>query len=174
MLEVNEGMVRDKDMGLKRSYSSLTVKEDAAGEVIKFQTTRFGELSVSKDKIITFPSGILGFPDIRRFIILDYEADVPFKWLQSLGEPSLAFLIVEPNIIKPDFSLRLREAEIADLEDGTEEDIAVFVILTVPDGNPTGMTANLRGPIVINSATMKGKQIILQDDRYAVRHPVLS
>lgn len=145
-----------------------------ANGVVKFNTTRFGELSVAEDRVINFPGGILGFPDGKRFIILDYEGEVPFKWLQSVDDPALAFLVVAPNLIKPDYSLCLKRGETADLGECNDEDLAILTILTVPEDNPGGMTANLRGPLVINSLTMRGKQMVLQDDRYAVRHPVFS
>ncbi len=146
----------------------------SAGGVVKFNSTRFGELAVEEDKIIIFPNGILGFPDVKRFIVLDYEGEVPFKWLQSVDDPALAFLITDPHTIKPDYQLSLKVNEIADLGNGDENDMAVLVILTIPEGKPEGMTANFRGPLVVNSKTMKGKQIVLQDDRYFIKHPVFS
>lgn len=170
MLEVSREISKMGCIGRLELTNAVTYAEG----VVKSNSTRFGELSISEEKIINFPNGILGFPDYRRFTILDYEGDVPFKWLQSIDDPALAFLVVSPDLIKPDYALTMKGSDIADLGEYEDEDIAVFVILTIPDVDPTGMTANLRGPIVINSATMKGKQIILQDDRYAVKHPVLS
>lgn len=140
--------------------------------VVKFSSTRFGDLAVTEDKIITFPTGVLGFPDAKRFIVLDYESDVPFKWLQSVDDPALAFLITDPHTIKTDYQLSLKVADLADLGEGKDSDMAVLVILTIPEGKPEGMTANFRGPLVVNSSTMRGKQIVLQDDRYSIKHPV--
>lgn len=142
--------------------------------VVRFKATRFGELIVAEDKIITFPNGVLGFPDAKRFIILDYEGDIPFKWFQAVDDPALAFLITDPHTIKPDYQLSLKVADLADLGEGDDSDMAVLVILTVPEGNPKGMTANLRGPLVANSKSMRGKQIVLQDERYSIKHPVFS
>lgn len=146
----------------------------SSGWVVKFKSTRFGELAVEEDKIIIFPNGILGFPDVKRFIVLDYEGEVPFKWLQSVDDPTLAFLIADPHTVKPDYQLSLKVADLADLGDGYDSDMAVLTILTIPHGDPKGMTANLRGPLVVNSRTMKGKQIVLQDDQYLIKHPIFS
>jgi flagellar assembly factor FliW len=140
--------------------------------VVKFISNRFGELSVAEERVITFPGGILGFPDAKRYVILDYEGDVPFKWLQSVDDPALAFLVAVPTVVKPDYSLCLKKADLTDLGECNDEDMAILAILTVPEGNPKGMTANLRGPLVINAATMKGKQVVLQDDNYPIRYPI--
>lgn len=160
--------------GMGRMGRASQIEASVIDGVVKFSSTRFGELSVAEDKIIAFPNGVLGIPDAKKFIILDYEGEVPFKWLQSVDDPALAFLVAIPTLIKPDYLVCLNKAEIADIGECKDEDIVIFTILTVPEGNPKGVTANLRGPIVINSATMRGKQIILQDERYAVRHPVFS
>lgn len=169
MLEVAREIKSHGRVGCSRQSETSIVDG-----VAKFNTTKFGELTVTEDRIINFPNGILGFPDARRFIILDYEGEVPFKWLQSVDDPALAFLVAVPNLIKPDYSLCLKKSETSDIGEFKDEDLAILAILTIPDGNPNDMTANLRGPLVINSLTMKGKQIVLQDERYAVRHPVFS
>lgn len=141
---------------------------------IHFNSTRFGELSVAEEKIIRFSSGILGFPEAKRFIILDYEKDVPFKWLQSVDDPALAFMVVEPVYIKPDFVLQLQAGDVMDLGSGDEQDFVVMVILTIPKGSPKDMTANLRGPLVFNSITMKGKQTVVQNESYPLKYKVFS
>lgn len=176
MLEVSRESSNEMVCFTSRERKSIPIRQAAmeAERVIKFDSTRFGELSVAEGRVITFPNGILGFPEAKRFIILDYEGDVPFKWLQSVDDPALAFLVTVPNLIKPDYSFCIKEAEISDIGECAEEDVAILAILTIPEGNPKVMTVNLRGPLVINAATMKGKQVILQDESYQIKHPVFS
>jgi len=146
-----------------------------AGGVIGFKTTRFGELEVAEDRLISFPLGLLGFPAVRSFVLLDYENDeVPFKWLQSTDDPDVAFLVMDPRFIKPDYSLSLKRSVVAEIGEFKEEDIAILVILTIPEGNPKNMSANLRGPLVVNSINMMGKQVVLEDAGYPIKYPVFN
>ena len=63
--------------------------------MISFDTSRFGRLEVGKDKIIDFPTGLIGFPDIKRFILMDYK-DTSLKWLQAVDDPDVAFIVTPP------------------------------------------------------------------------------
>lgn len=70
---------------------------------MKCQSTRFGTFEVSDDTLLVFPSGILGFPDWTKYVLLDHDTDAPFKWLQCVEEPQLAFVILDPALFKPDY-----------------------------------------------------------------------
>ena len=140
--------------------------------VIKFDSTRFGNLEITEDRVINFPGGVLGFPDARRFVMIDHEGDIPFKWLQSVDAPELAFITINPLLIKEDYKLSINKSDIADIGRYEAESLAFLVILTIPNDNPKGTTANLRGPLVINSDTKTAKQIVLQDDTYPIKYPL--
>lgn len=174
MLEVAQIDDRDRKAGTGRISLHEESSGNAAKGFVKFNSTRFGGLVVEEKKIISFPNGILGLPDAKRFMMLDYEGDVPFKWLQCVDEPALAFLVVEPDFIKPDYKITLRMSDIAEIGEAEDKDVVIMAILTIPEGNPKGMTANLRGPLVINSLTLRGKQVVLEDDRYLIRYPLFS
>ncbi len=158
------------DLGKPETTPSEVIAGEAA--VIRFKTTRFGEREVHEDKLINFQYGMLGFPKSKRFVIIDYEQDVPFKWLQSVDEPAVAFVVMDPRLLGTEYLLSLKKGDIADLGEGSEEEMVVLVILTIPEGNPQGMTANLRGPVLVNSATRLGKQLVLENSSYPVRQPV--
>lgn len=168
------------ESNLKQTYQSETVRgsiqidENTSDTkaVIKFDSTRFGNLEITKDRIVNFSGGVLGFPNARRFVMIDHEGDIPFKWLQSVDEPELAFITINPLLIKGDYMLSISKNDISDLGKCEVENLVFLVILTIPNGNPKGTTANLRGPLVINSDTMKAKQIVLQDDAYPIRYPL--
>jgi len=138
---------------------------------MKICTTRFGDMDCPEDRVLKIPSGIIGFPASTRYIILDHDRDVPFKWLQSLDQPELAFVIIDPACFKPDYRVTIAWDEIGELGQVDETALLMFVILTIPLDTPEHMTANLRGPVVVNAQTRVAKQLILRDD-YPTRAPV--
>lgn len=133
------------------------------------QTGRFGAITVSETEIISIPSGILGFPEISRFCLVDPGDDTLILWLQSLDKPELAFPVLEPKIFKPDYTARLSAAELRDLKLSNINQSAVFSILTIPS-DVAQMTANLKAPLVINLKDQIGRQVVLQENEYSVRH----
>ena len=138
---------------------------------MKITTTRFGEIEVDESKVIDMPFGIPGFDEYRRFFIFGDE-DQPIKWFQSLDKPEIALPIASPFLFVTDYEVELSDGDVEILKVENPEDIAVFVVLVIPSGNPMGMTANLKAPIVINAKEKLGRQIILMDDRYPVRFRV--
>jgi flagellar assembly factor FliW len=123
--------------------------------------------------VLTFPSGILGFPDCRRYVILDHDTDAPFKWLQSLDEPGLAFVILDPAYFHPEYDVQVPHEALLEVESKDNEELIVSVLLTIPSNDPTGITANLRGPLLMNPRTKLCKQLILSDS-YPTRFPLFS
>jgi flagellar assembly factor FliW len=139
---------------------------------MRIQSTRFGDIECPDHKILKIPSGIIGFPASTRYLVLDHDRDVPFKWLQSLDQEELAFVIVDPVWFKPDYQVTIALDEIMELGRVEERDLILFVMLTIPSDDPGRMTANLRGPVVVNAGTRMAKQLILRDE-FPTRAPVL-
>jgi len=139
---------------------------------MKFKTLRFGEIEVDEDKVITFPDGLLGFPHCKRYAIIENEEIEPLKWLQSLDESWLAFVIVDPFILMREYEFEV-PAEVAEnLGMDGPEDAIVYVILTIGE-DIRETTANLQAPLIISRKTRLGKQLILTNGSYPVRYPVL-
>ncbi|MBF0442938.1 MAG: flagellar assembly protein FliW [Oligoflexales bacterium] len=136
------------------------------------KTTRFGDIEVNEKDIILLPAGIIGFPELKKYILLDHDKDSPFKWLQSLEDGAIAFVLINPLLFKPDYAVEVSESEISDLELENEEDAVVSVIITMPN-NPKNMTANLKAPLIFNLKNRKGKQIILSSSEYTTRHNII-
>ncbi len=136
--------------------------------MISFDTTRFGRLEVAKDKIINFPNGLIGFPEVKRFILMDYK-DTSLKWLQSVDEPDVAFIVTHPLDLFPDFSLKIESYTKSLLEIDNEENMVTFAILRVDGEN---VTANLQGPLLINSMNKKGMQVVNDDTRFSCKTPL--
>ena len=140
--------------------------------MVKIKTTRFDEIEVSDEEIIELPAGLIGFPELKRYVLLDHDTDSPFKWLQSLDDGAIAFVLINPLLFKPDYTVEVSETEVADLQLDKEEDAVISVIITMPS-NPQNMTANLKAPLVFNLKNRKGRQVILNNSAYTTRHNIM-
>ena len=143
--------------------------------IMKLNTTRFGDIEIDENKIIKFPYGILGFPEVKSYIVLDHmnNPDIPFKWLQAADDPALAFVITDPLLFCPDYNPDIDEQDIRELHITCAEDRGLIVIVTIPHEEPEKMTANLQGPVMVNLKTREAKQIVLVKDEYTIRCPLL-
>lgn len=133
------------------------------------QTARFGEVVVDEDRTIHFVEPVLGFPNSKRYVILDHSEDSPFKWLQSADEPDLAFVVTNPQFFKIPYEFELSDEQAAELALTQAEDALVLTIVNIPQGDPAKMTANLLGPIIINQAQRKAKQVVLNDSAFSTK-----
>ena len=121
--------------------------------------------------IITFKDGIPGLEEYTKYQIeISEDKDNPFHKLQSLEEPLISFIIINPFKIKPDYDFKLTDSTVEKLEIDNPKDIVVYTILTIPDDNYKNMTVNLLGPIIINTKNNLAKQIVLTDTDYEVKH----
>jgi flagellar assembly factor FliW len=136
-------------------------------------TVNFGNLEVPDEKIITFKEGLPGFPQIHRFVVLEMEALKPFQYLQALDDPPIALFIINPFMVDPTYEFRLTETDMDDVNSKNSAELAVYAVATIPD-DPNAATLNLMAPIVINDRDRCGKQIILHESKYSVKHPLLT
>jgi len=143
------------------------------GGAVIIATTRFGKVQIAQDDIINFSEGILGFNDLRRFVILDDHNDEIFAWLQSCEMPDVAFPVLEPEIFAENYVpvLTKMDGETLKLEAGQRP--RAIAIITIPD-DPTQMTANLKAPILINLKLKMARQCVLQDNSLQIREPIFT
>jgi len=146
---------------------------------MQIQTSRFGALDVDERKVLTFPEGLPGFEGCRQFALIPHHSaggdkSSPFVWLQSVEDESLAFLAMEPHQAFPDYAPRVPRAEMEDLALVDEKSRPrLYSLLTVPQGDPQGITANLMAPVVVNTTARLAKQVVLNTDQYGLRHRLL-
>ncbi|HET9960557.1 MAG TPA: flagellar assembly protein FliW, partial [Polyangiaceae bacterium] len=129
---------------------------------------RFGALEVGEDQLVDFPEGVVGFPQERRFFLVPHNSTGFLAWLHSATTPGLALPVVSAHAFGsryPDVDL-VQAAAAAGLGDDIEQ-LAVMVVLCAPPGQPA--TVNLLAPIVINVATNRGAQVILEGSRFTTR-----
>ena len=137
------------------------------------ETTHFGEIEIIEENILDFEEGILGFEDIHKFGIINSEdPESPFSWIQAIEKPELAFALVDPFAIKKDYDFELRDENASVLEIEDPADIAVFAIVVIPEDTKK-ISMNLKAPIIVNTNNKKAAQIILNSDKYTVRHFIL-
>ena len=136
-------------------------------------TSRFGVISITNDDIINFPEGLLGFNELRSFVLLDDPSDEIFAWLQSCQEPGIAFPLLEPELFTSEYRVTLTKHDLEVLGLKTNEGTRVFTIITIPN-DPTMMTANLKAPLVINVKNRVARQCVLQDNSLQIREPIFT
>ena len=139
--------------------------------MIQCSSSRFGTLDIDEDSILTFPSGLLGFPESHRYVMLDHDTEAPFKWLQSLDDPAVAFVIIDPALLLTDYHIGVSGDVLAEVQGSEADELSTAVILTIPSEDPCSMTANLRGPLLMNRRTKLCKQLVLSDE-FPTRHPL--
>jgi flagellar assembly factor FliW len=132
----------------------------------------FKDLVYSKADIITFPAGIPGFEANKEFVLVQIPEFLPFEWLVCVDGTRLRFAVINPLLFKPDYSPDLDKSHLEELKIGKPEDVLLYAIVTIR-GNPLESTANLAGPVLINKTLRTGKQIILEDEKYTTREPIL-
>lgn len=138
------------------------------------KTKFFGEVEIDDSKILEFPNGIIGFESFNKFaIIYDIEAegDNKISWLQSLEEPALALPVVDPLAIVSEYSPMIEDELLKPLGNPADEDLLCLLVMTVPN-DMTKVTANLKAPVIINSKTNKGVQLIVDNADYPVKFNV--
>ena len=138
--------------------------------VMIVNTSRFGELQIDHERVISFQQGILGFPRYRGYALIQPGEDSSFYWLQSVDTPDLAFVVTDPVLFVPSYKVHLRPEHMQELGLSTLDGTQVFVIVN-KRGNV--LTGNLQGPLVVNVDQCVGTQLVLSDRRYTTRFALL-
>jgi flagellar assembly factor FliW len=140
--------------------------------VSQITTRPFGAIEINDDEILDFPDGLFGFDELKKFIILE-EKDSPMVWLQSCDETDLAFVLLKVENFMPVYNPLMSQSDKSALKANDEKDLDIYAILTIPQDDPSKMTANLMGPVVINPKEKLGRQVISQNENYKTKHSVL-
>jgi flagellar assembly factor FliW len=133
-------------------------------------TSRFGQVEVDDQRVITFPKGLLGFPNYKRYVLIEPGKDTYFFWLQSVDTPDLAFVVTDPSLFVSTYKVPIKAEQMAELGINTPEEAQVLVIVNKRDNVLTG---NLQGPLVIQVHSRIGEQLVLSDRRFTTRVPLV-
>ena len=143
-------------------------------ETIHVNTSRFGAIEVELDRVITLTTPLLGFPDSSRFVLRPHSQDSPFMWLQSLDDPKLAFVVIQAASLLTEYNPSLPTPCREELQLNGSRPHDLLLLLTIPEGKPQDMTANLLGPLVINPTARLATQLLLDPAIYDPCWPVFS
>jgi len=139
---------------------------------VVFESEHFGKINYKKSETIWMAKGLLGFEGSHQFILLSPEEQDPFKWLQSVDDESLAFLVIDPLLVKPDFNIDINPKDLAILECKNASDLIIYLLVTIPKGRIEQMTANLQAPIIINRANLHAIQLIVNESGHITQYPI--
>ena len=137
------------------------------------KTKYFGEVDLPEEKIVTLERGLVGFDDYKKYTILydSEKEESSIAWFQSVDEPTLALPVINPTLIKEDYNPQVEEELLKDLGELTDENLVVFLVMTVPE-DLKQMSVNLMAPIIINADTRKGAQVIVENPEYEIRYKI--
>lgn len=138
---------------------------------MKIYSKRFEtELEFDDNLVITMPWGLPGFPNSKRFCILELDDEgSPFKWFHDVEDTSIALLITDPYQFFPDYNPQINKGVIDELGiKKVEEELMIFTIVKIATGGTEAYT-NLRAPVIVNADSKTARQIILEDDKYQVK-----
>ena len=139
---------------------------------MRLSTTRFGDIDIDESRTILMKAGILGFEHLKRYVFLLQDKEILFWWFQSVDDGSVAFVVINPFVIKPDYKPIIQDNDVELLEVESPEDVFLMSIVTIRS-DPFKVTANLKAPIVINLKKKLAKQVILDKSDYPIQYSIV-
>ncbi len=138
------------------------------------RTKSLGEIDFIEEAILHFPDGLLGFEGLKRYILAEVNEFLPFFWLISVDEPEIGFALMDPRLsFGSSYGINLSDADREVLGLTAGDAVSVFVIVSISDGGRR-ITANLQGPVVLNTRNRTGKQVVIYSPGYSVRQSLLA
>ena len=120
---------------------------------------------------VRMPNGMLGFEEIKDYVLTTNPEEHPFAWLQVQDNSALAFVVIDPFVAMPDYQPDIPQSDVEFLKLKQPDDALLLAIVTIHDENRA--TVNLKGPIVVNRHTHVAKQVIIANaPQYSVTHPL--
>jgi len=138
--------------------------------MIQVDSERLGQVAVARSNLVELPAGLLGFESDHHFALIQADELGAYSWLHSIEDPALAFLTVVPSFFFPDYEPEISDEDAAALELEDPEQAQVLCLVTIAGDD---ITANLMGPVVLNVATRTARQIVLSDQRWSTREPLV-
>ncbi|NLL36510.1 MAG: flagellar assembly protein FliW [Fretibacterium sp.] len=138
---------------------------------LTLMTERFGTVYYTEDDVVFFPRGLPAFENNRSWILVGEEENA-IKWLQNLEDGSLAMPVTAPDAVLPDYNARIPEDELELVGSLDLADLALLIVVSIPEAAPWNMTANLRAPILLNLKKRRAVQVIVLNEEYPIRHVV--
>ena len=136
---------------------------------MKINTSKFGEVDIEENLIFDFIEPILGYEELKKYVLIDYDNTSPIKWLQSIEMMEIAFPVTIPALFDIQYVFTVPEEDAKKLGLNGIENLLSLNIINMPQGKPQESTVNLLAPLVINMTNRKAIQMILPNEEYSVR-----
>lgn len=148
---------------LEKENERKTLQEDKAENVFYLEN-KLGKIEYREKSIYKFPDGLYGYKEFKKFIIWAGEKYRPFKLLISIDDPELFFSMINPKILIPDYKPKINDVKEWEL---------IYTLVTI-GSSPDEVTVNMRAPILLSRIQHWGKQVILTDSYYLIRHKIIN
>jgi len=132
--------------------------------------SRFGEIEYDPENTLLFPDGLIGFEDLRNFVVMPNEKEGPLFWIQSIDDPQIAFVLTDPSGFYFDYKVVPDSRERQKLGIGENSECLVLSVVTVPPDRK--ITLNLAAPILFASETNQALQVILEGTNFSSQTPL--
>lgn len=136
---------------------------------MKINTSRFGEIEIDDNLVFNFIEPILGYEQLKKYVLIDNSPESPFKWLQSVEDANIAFPVTFPAYFGIDYQFTIPEEKAKKLDLKGSDNLISFNIACIPQGKSQDATVNLVGPILINIENKNGLQLVLTDTKYDIK-----
>ena len=133
---------------------------------MKIPSEKLGEIEIDESSIINFVSPIIGFEQIKQYVIVKLSQNDKFSWLQSVDNDSVTFPITFPQAFDIEYTFEIDDNNQKLLNLNDANDLLTFNIVTIPLNRPEDATINLLAPIVVNIKENKGAQLILSGSNH--------
>lgn len=138
---------------------------------MKISTTRFGDIEVDESRIVRMKEGLLGFEQLKKYVLLIPDEKIPFWWFQSIEDGAIAFVVISSFAVKPDYAPKISDDNMKWLKIAVPEDLVLLSVVTIRH-DPFKVTANLKAPIMVNAARLLARQAVLVESDYPVQYSV--
>lgn len=132
----------------------------------------YGNIEYKEDEVIVFNKGVLGFENLKRYILINLKEYEPFQLLQCIDDENIGFIVAYPFDFYKDYEFKLTSNQIERLKIKKQDQVLVFNILTLKE-DPNKITINLKAPIIINTLGNLGEQIVLDNEEYKIKQPLI-
>ena len=130
---------------MKQPYRNLDNRPVMSGQrSMKLNSEKLGEIQYEEDEVVTFPEGLLGFPEKKRYVFVDHQQESPLKWLQCLDDSSLSFVVINPLLFKGDYQIQVDKKDLALLGNSDPGCITIWTLVSFsPDARKPARPTSL-------------------------------
>lgn len=136
---------------------------------MQIEINGLGLVDYEDDELLNFKEGLYGFDELHKYLPVPFEESDRIFILQSIEEPLISFVLMNPFMLVPDYAPAPQKSDIDFIGGPDIDDISFYVICSLKEKLEES-TINLKCPIMVNALNKEAKQIILEDGKYQLKH----